>query len=75
MWPRTAVACCNGYAIVAQQLLVYNRYGLLSEFVLVFLKHMFKLMCDAERYAPMKIQWVKSDAAKASNMKKSETLR
>ena len=44
------------------------------EFVLVFLGHMHKLMVEVEKYNNS-MKWVKGDAAKASNMKKSETLR
>lgn len=46
-----------------------------SDFVHVFLDHMLLLMVDAEQGNTNKSQWVKSEAAKASNMKKSETLR
>jgi len=46
-----------------------------TEFVLVFLTHIQKLLEDQEQYVAHAGHWVKSDAAKASNMKQSETLR
>ncbi|KAF6032077.1 hypothetical protein EB796_009577 [Bugula neritina] len=61
---------------------IYDRVGTLrdllgtnQQFVLVFLTHIQKLLEDQEQYVAHAGHWVKSDAAKASNMKQSETLR
>ena len=49
-------------------------YIKLVDFLKLFLTHVHGLLREQED-ANMKTDWVKVDAAKASNMKKSETLR
>jgi len=45
----------------------------IAEFRGVFLKHVYELLRRQEEFSTS--DWVKTDAANASNMKKSETLR
>lgn len=44
-----------------------------AEFQSLTIKHMYQILADQEEFKPT--HWVKSDAVKASNMKKSETIR
>ncbi|XP_067937583.1 E3 ubiquitin-protein ligase rnf213-alpha-like [Watersipora subatra] len=61
---------------------MYDRVGLLKQlfnsatecqFLEIFLEHAHKLLSEQGQY--ISSHWVKADAAKASNMKQSETLR
>jgi len=44
-----------------------------TDFAGLFLKHVYELLKKQEEFSPS--FWVTADAAKASNMKQSETMR
>jgi len=44
-----------------------------TDFAGLFLKHVYELLKKQEEFSPS--HWVTADAAKASNMKQSETMR
>lgn len=51
---------------------VLSFFFIAVDFLQHFLRHVYKLLKEEEVYGS---HWIKADAAKASHMKKSETLR
>ena len=46
-----------------------------SGFANVFLKHVHRLLKEQEERKPTSVDWISVQAADASNMKKTETIR
>lgn len=68
-------SCCianlnSNFSLVS---LLDKAFNPVVDFLRIFLSHVYSLMKEEEKYS--RSQWVKTDAAKASHMKKSETLR